>query len=101
MLRQGLRTLSKRIASGRHPILQALCLGVVAWCLALFFYGLFTYPDSPYKWCGGQAYCGKRGSVYTYETYEAWKQWLGMLFASWPFGMLAGFALKRLRRDVS
>ncbi|MEW6761898.1 MAG: hypothetical protein AB1437_13840 [Pseudomonadota bacterium] len=95
-----MRTLLRRIASGRHLKLQALCFCLVLWCLGLFFYGLFTYPDAPYKWCGAWEYCGKRGSVIAQATFEDWKHWQGMLFASWPFGMLAGYGLKRLRRDL-
>ena len=94
-------TLRDRIFVGRHPRFQALLFCCLAWCFALFFYGLFVYTDSPYKPCAGAAYCGKTGIAYSYDTYVAWKRWLALLFVSWPFGMLAGYALRRLRKQTA
>lgn len=96
-----MRTLRERILVGRRFKLQALLFCILAWCLALFVYGFVEYTDSPYKLCQGGLYCGKTGMVYPYETYAAWKRWMGLLFASWPFGMLAGYALRHLRKPVA
>jgi hypothetical protein len=98
-----LATLRERILPGRRPRLQVFLFCIVAWCIALFAYGIVTYTDMPYKPCfngefNGQ-YCGKRGAIQPPEKVESWKQWEGLLFASWPFGIMAGFALSRLRRQ--
>jgi len=95
-----------RILPGRRPRLQVFLFCIVGLCMVLFFYGMATYTDAPYKPCyssehGGEfngQYCGKRGAVQPIEKVEGWKQWEGLLFASWPFGMLAGYALQRLRK---
>ncbi|WBS05570.1 hypothetical protein OU994_15410 [Pseudoduganella sp. SL102] len=84
---------------GRHFKLQALSFAIVACCLAVFFYGLITYPDAPYKPCVDGPYCGKTGKHHSYETYRDWNRWEGVLIACWPFGLLAAFGLNRLRKQ--
>lgn len=91
-------SLRERIFVGRHPKLQALLFCVVAECLAVFLYGLIVYTDAPYKLCGPDAYCGKTGKPHSFQDYQAWKRWEGILIVSWPFGMLASFGLSRLRK---
>lgn len=97
-------SLRARFLPGRHPRLQVFLFCIVAWCVSLLFHGLATYPDAPYKPCFAHGefngrYCGKRGSIPPQETVAAWKHWEGLLFASWPFGILAGVALGRLRKE--
>lgn len=91
--------LRDQIFRGRHVELQVLAFAIVACCLAVFFFGLIMYPDAPYKQCLGGPYSGKTGKYHSHETYEDWKRWEGALFVSWPFGLLALYGLKRLRKQ--
>jgi hypothetical protein len=84
---------------GRHFKLQALSLGILVCCLVVFFYGLIMFPDAPYKQCVDDPYCGKTGKFHSYETHENWKGWEGALFVCWPFGLLASYGLRRLRKQ--
>lgn len=97
-----LATLRARALPGRRPRLQVFLFCIVAWCIALFAYGMVTYTDAPYKPCfNGEfngRYCGKRGATQPFEKVAGWQRWEGLLLASWPFGMLAGFGLGRLRK---
>ena len=93
--------LRDQIFPGRHIKIQVLLLGVFAWCIVLFFYGAVMYTDAPYKPCDSGNYCGKTGRPHSRETYEDWKRWEGLLFVSWPFGMMASFGLSRLRKQPS
>lgn len=93
-----MKRLRARIFRGRHYKLQALLFAMVGVCFALLFYGLVTYPDAPYKFCQAGHYCGKSGKPYSYQTYRDHQRWETWLFVCWPFGMLAGFGLGKLRK---
>ena len=69
--------------------------------MTVFFYGIYNFTDAPFKPCADGYYCGKTGLQHTYEKYQAWKQWELMLIACWPFGMLASYALSKLRKPVA
>jgi hypothetical protein len=97
--RNGMMTLRNRLFRGRHLKLQVLLFGIVACCLTVFLYGLIMYLDAPYKPCVDGPYCGKTGKHHSYQTYESWKQWEGVLFVCWPFGLLASYGLRRLRKQ--
>lgn len=90
--------LQTRVLVGRNAKLQALLFMVVACCMMVFVYGLYTYTDAPYKECIGGPYCGKTGEHHSYEIYAGWKRWERTLFVCWPFGILASIGLRRLRR---
>jgi hypothetical protein len=57
------------------------------------------YLDAPYKPCVDGPYCGKTGKYHSYETYESWRRWEGLLFVWWPFGLLASYGLRQLRKQ--
>lgn len=82
--------------------LRVASYAVVAWCFVLFFYGLASFPDAPYKVCNSTyGYCGKTGHPHTTEEYEAQHTWERALLISWPFGILAAIYLVRTRRSVA
>ena len=72
---------------------------VAGWCLLVFAFGLFSFPDAPFKPCTAEAgYCGKTGQPHTKSEYEAQVLWERTLLVSWPFGIAAAIYLSRLRR---
>jgi hypothetical protein len=88
-----------RVFVGRHFKLQALLFSIVGGCMAVFFYGMFMFRDAPYKLCVEGHYCGKTGIRHSYEEYEKWKQWEGVLIICWPFGIAAAYGLRHLRKQ--
>jgi hypothetical protein len=96
-----LSRIRQRIFVGKHIKLQALLFCVIACCATTFFYGLIMYTDAPYKPCAGGYYCGKAGERYSYEMYKEWKRWEGILFVCWPFGIIASYGLRDLRKPPS
>src|SRR5262245_34417870 len=84
-----------------HRRLRIAAYLAVAWCLIVFFYGLATYPDAPYKACNSPTgYCGKGGKLHTESEYQAQQSWERTLSISWPLGILAAIYLGRTRRAV-
>jgi len=63
--------------------------------LIFFFYGLYRFPDAPFRPCNAQQYCGKQGKPHTLEEYIAFKRWESTLIWLWPSGMLVLFLLNR------
>jgi len=78
-------------------LLMGLAAVVVVWCAALFAYGFVNFPATPYKPCGGDAYCDKLGRQHSKAEVEAYSHWNRMLLWSWPLGMVAIVAIQRMR----
>ena len=78
-------------------LLTGLAAVVVAWCAALFVYGVVSFPANPYKPCGADAYCDKVGRQHSRAEFEAFSHWNRMLSWSWPLGILAIAAIQRMR----
>ncbi|WP_296953248.1 hypothetical protein [uncultured Massilia sp.] len=71
---------------------------VIAWCLGWMGYGFASYPYAPLKPCGRDVFCDKRNNEYTLREYEDFRYWETVLFVSWPFGMVAGYVLKKRKQ---
>ena len=78
---------------------KIVAYAAVGWCIAIFIFGLVSFPDAPYKPCNSsEGYCGKGGRSHTLAEYELQHTWEKVLFASWPFGMLAAYFLCRKKK---
>lgn len=94
-----LANMSYTLSSNTHLGLRIAAYLVVAWCVAVFGYGLTTYSDAPIKACGSASgYCGKTGKLHTAAEFHAEKSWERTLLFSWPLGVLAAIYLVRTRR---
>jgi hypothetical protein len=81
---------------------RVTCMAVVAWCFIVFAYGLYSYPDAPYKPCkAAPGYCGKTGLSHTELEYHAQKLWERALLISWPCGILAALCLRQIRKSTA
>ncbi len=75
---------------------------------ALFIYGMGRFPDGPIHKCvvsRGYAiiqhpsgYCGKQGQPHTAEDYRIFEVWEETLFVTWPIGLAALFALRKMQQ---
>ena len=63
--------------------------------LIFFAYGFVRYPDAPIRPCG-ERYCGKQGQPRTFEDYNGFQFWEGLL--PWSFVLAFGGAVY-LNRD--
>lgn len=72
----------------------------LGWYFAVFFYGVISFPDAPYKLCGPAVYCGKGHPPHqhTESEYNAFSAWQAILIASVPIGIFGGVILKERKR---
>ena len=78
-------------------LLMGLAAAVVAWCAAVFAYGFVNFPATPYKPCGGDAYCDKLGRQHSKAEVEAFSRWNHVFLLSWPIGIVAIAVIQRMR----
>jgi hypothetical protein len=69
------------------------------WCVAVLAYGLWMYPDAPFKACVDGPYCGKRHTIHSESDYQGFIRWQATLFISWPFGMVAVYLIRREKQQ--
>ena len=86
----------------RHITADRLIEGIVGLVMfAVFFYGVFKYPDGPIKPCAGSTgFCGKTGQPHTLLEYRHFNIWQNTLFAAWPIGLFIGWLLNRKRTQT-
>jgi len=74
---------------------------LLGWYFLVFAYGIFSFPDAPYKPCGLGQYCGKRNAIHTESEYHSFRVWEATFLASLAVALVGGVILNDRKKRKS